>query len=163
MEKYWMGIMSRGLPTPKIRDFVARSGCILQTFHYSDLRGNDLENYQLLRSLLDALPSLRDFSSDDDYTVLFTDDLLIKMKDNILLPKLQTLKIWIESPALFADVIESRVNSELKEEGFIRLKTAFASYWTYKDGVRTVVPQVALEKLEGMNAMYGTNFKMVAH
>ncbi|KAH0580737.1 hypothetical protein J132_02365 [Termitomyces sp. J132] len=162
MKKGWMGVLSHGLPTPQVRDFIDRSGCIIESFWYeSDVRGKDFRRYKRLRSLLDALPSLRDFSASDP-SVLFIDDLLNEVKENILIPRVQTLRICVESPVLFADVVESRVKAELKEEGFIRLKTAFAYYPAlYTEDHVQIVPQAALGKLEALNNTYGTNFRMV--
>ncbi|KAG5351561.1 hypothetical protein C0989_005831 [Termitomyces sp. Mn162] len=162
MKKGWMGVLSHGLPTPQVRDFIDRSGCIIESFWYeSDVRGKDFRRYKRLRSLLDALPSLRDFSASDP-SVLFIDDLLNEVKENILMPRVQTLRICVESPVLFADVVDSRVKAELKEEGFIRLKTAFAYYPAlYTEDHVQIVPQAALGKLEALNNTYGTNFRMV--
>ncbi|KAG6860257.1 hypothetical protein C0995_013608 [Termitomyces sp. Mi166 len=156
MEKGNWGIMTYSLPTRRIRAFIARSGCILETFNYeSPVAGKGPNRHKILRSLLDALPSLRNFSASYE-SVLFRDKLLNEMIGNVLLPKVQMLRICVASPALFADFIESRVNAELREEGFIRLKTVFAYYPASKRA------NDALERLEAMNNMYGTDFRMVA-
>ncbi|KAG6818838.1 hypothetical protein H0H93_001142 [Arthromyces matolae] len=112
-----------------------------------------------LRDLVKALRSLREFTAPH---MIFNRRLLNEMKQNHLLPNVQRLEIRVASTVTFAKMVEARVDKSLKEEGFIRLKKAYGYYPESYHTAKLRDESKALGRLKRLNALYGTEFGLIA-
>ncbi|KAG6836364.1 hypothetical protein H0H93_008769 [Arthromyces matolae] len=150
-------IDSKILPITEILGLLQRSNTTLVSFHYG--YPVHIEQDIILLRFLRALPRLQEFVTP---LLQFSESSLVEMNKKSLLPNLRTLTIGVTSPQAFADFVDDRMKAELRDEGFIRLKTACAYYQPPSgEAISLITYHESLERLQMLNLKHGTSFRLL--
>ncbi|KAG6829992.1 hypothetical protein H0H92_002682 [Tricholoma furcatifolium] len=105
------------LEVQEVQDFIRCSKASLHAFYYEvQVKPLTEKKYRSLSSLLKTLPSLQEFCAPH---VVFSENILHNfiLKKKWFLPNLQAVEFNVQSPAMFAQFIEERVNKGIEEKG----------------------------------------------